>query len=130
MIPYRSYLLRAFHQWIVDNDLTPHLVLAVGVEGTRIPPLPAPEGRVILNLSPAATRTLALGPDGIEAEMRFDGNPFSVRIPLAACLGIFAAENGVGMWFPDEPALPAGGPPTSPPKDHSPTGPPTLRIVK
>ncbi|MGR5541971.1 ClpXP protease specificity-enhancing factor SspB, partial [Vibrio campbellii] len=27
MTPRRPYLLRAFYEWLVDNDLTPHLVV-------------------------------------------------------------------------------------------------------
>jgi stringent starvation protein B len=130
MIPYRPYLLKAFRQWIEDNGMTPHLVVAVGGDGIRIPPLPAPEGRVILDLNQKATRSLAIGEHGVEAEMRFGGRPFAVRIPLASCLGIFAAETGVGMWFPDEPGLYAGGLTAPPPVEPSPTGRPSLRVVK
>lgn len=27
MTPRRPYLLRAFYEWLVENELTPHLVL-------------------------------------------------------------------------------------------------------
>ena len=30
MTPKRPYLLRALYEWIVDNELTPHLVVDKG----------------------------------------------------------------------------------------------------
>lgn len=31
MSPRRPYLLRAFYEWLIDNQLTPHLVVDVTV---------------------------------------------------------------------------------------------------
>jgi len=30
MIPKRPFLLRAFYDWIVENDMTPHILVNTG----------------------------------------------------------------------------------------------------
>ena len=35
MILTRPYLLRALHEWMVDNGLTPHLLVDAKVDGGR-----------------------------------------------------------------------------------------------
>ena len=35
--PRRPYLLRAFYDWLLDNQLTPHLVVDVTVPGVQVP---------------------------------------------------------------------------------------------
>lgn len=33
MTPRRPYMLRAFYDWLVDNELTPHLVVEATLPG-------------------------------------------------------------------------------------------------
>ena len=42
----RPYLLRALHEWICDNGLTPHLLVDAGIEGVRVPASAIQDGRV------------------------------------------------------------------------------------
>ncbi|EQD43673.1 ClpXP protease specificity-enhancing factor, partial [mine drainage metagenome] len=116
MIPCRPYLMHALYDWIVENHLTPHLLVDATCAGLVLPAdLKPDQGRIVLNLSPEATGSLVLGLEGVEAELRFQGRPFRVSIPLRGCLGLFAEENGAGMVFPEEPDLPqtpASGPHT------------------
>ncbi|MGL5974060.1 MAG: ClpXP protease specificity-enhancing factor SspB, partial [Aeromonas sobria] len=37
MTPSRPYLLRAFFDWLLDNDLTPHLVVNVNLPHVMVP---------------------------------------------------------------------------------------------
>ena len=37
MTPKRPYLMRALYDWIVDNQLTPHLVVDATIVGTKVP---------------------------------------------------------------------------------------------
>ena len=37
MTSSRPYLVRAMYQWIVDNDMTPHLLVDVSIEGVQVP---------------------------------------------------------------------------------------------
>ncbi len=110
----RPYLIRALHEWIVDNDLTPHLLVAVDVPGVEVPPGHAKDGRIVLNIAPVAVNNLVLGNELVTFQARFGGVSRVLRIPTGAVLGIYARENGQGMLFGDPevgpPAPPAGGP--------------------
>ena len=107
----RPYLLRAMHEWISDNAQTPHIVVDAQVEGVEVPPQYIKEGKIILNLSHAATSALKLGNEWVEFNARFGGITRHVKIPLGAVLGIYARETGQGMIFSEqdmEPEPPAG----------------------
>ena len=121
----RPYLLRAMHEWMTDNALTPHIVVDAKAGGANLPPEHIRDGKIILNVSYAATRGLVIGNDSVAFEARFNGVPRAINVPIDSILGIYARENGQGMVFSDE-STP--GPPT----DDDPKGPskPSLRVVK
>jgi stringent starvation protein B len=107
----RPYLLRAMHEWISDNAQTPHIVVDAQVEGVDVPRQYIKDGKIILNLSHAATSALKLGNEWVEFNARFAGVTRHVKIPLGAVLGIYARETGQGMIFSDNdmgPDPPAG----------------------
>ena len=128
MTPNRPYLLRAMHEWIVDNGLTPQIVVDAEHEQVRVPASRVRDGKIVLNISAAAVRGLRLGNEWVEFSARFGGAPFDVVAPVRAVIAIMARENGVGMSFPEPPGdePPPGGPPPSP----EPRGRPNLRVVK
>ncbi len=124
----RPYLIRALHQWIVDNGLTPHLVVDALVEGVQVPQQFVQDGKIILNISPTAVTDLELSNDYLAFHARFSGHPMEVFVPPRAVLAVYARENGRGMAFGDEED---GGAP--PPDDDGPgpdSGRPNLRVVK
>jgi stringent starvation protein B len=102
LLPRRPYLLRAMHQWMSDSGMTPHVLVDTYVEGVDVPKAHVRDGRIVLNLSLAATRHLDLGNEWISFEARFAGVPRGVRFPVAAVLSIYARETGEGMVFPPE----------------------------
>ena len=121
MTSSRPYLLRAVYEWIVDNDLTPQVVVDAQQEQVRVPPAYVREGRIVLNISPGAVRALSLGNEWVEFSARFGGAPFDVAVPVHAVLAIMARENGTGMSFP-EPG--SDRPPPEPQRR------PSLKVVK
>lgn len=104
MTPRRPYMLRAFYEWLVDNDLTPHLVVAATLPGVRVPVEFVQDGQIILNLAPRAVGNLELGNEAITFSARFGGRPHSVIVPLYAVQAIYARENGAGTMFEPEDA--------------------------
>lgn len=104
MTPRRPYLLRAFYEWLVDNDLTPHLVVAATLPGVRVPQEFVQDGQIILNVAPRAVGNLQLGDDEITFNARFSGRPHVVIVPLYAVQAIYARENGAGTMFDPEEA--------------------------
>ncbi|MCL1039269.1 ClpXP protease specificity-enhancing factor [Shewanella submarina] len=104
MTPHRPYLLRAYFEWLLDNDLTPHLVVDAHVEGTRVPQQYVKDGQIVLNVAPSAVSNLQLGNDFVEFSARFGGVPQQIVLPLASVIAIYARENGAGVVFEMEEA--------------------------
>ncbi|MGY5955224.1 ClpXP protease specificity-enhancing factor [Kosakonia sp. BK9b] len=102
--PRRPYLLRAFYEWLLDNQLTPHLVVDVTMPGVRVPMEYARDGQIVLNIAPRAVGNLELANDEVRFNARFGGVPRQVAVPLAAVLAIYARENGAGTMFEPEAA--------------------------
>ena len=101
------------HEWMVDNGFTPHLVVDAQRDGVQVPKAHVQDGKIVLNVSPTATRALSLGNDFVTLEARFGGVSSQLSIPVAAVLGIYARETGQGMLFSDDDLTP----PTTPTPD-------------
>ena len=132
MTSSRPYLIRAIYDWLIDNGLTPHLLVDADQQGVEVPRAHVKDGQIVLNISPSAVHQLELGNELIRFAARFSGQPMTVFLPPAAVLGIYARENGRGMVFPEEPreeaeddTPPEPEPPSGPPRDR-----PSLKIVK
>lgn len=104
LTPRRPYLLRAFYEWLLDNQLTPHLVVDVTLPGVQVPMEYARDGQIVLNIAPRAVGNLELANDEVRFNARFGGIPRQVSVPLAAVLAIYARENGAGTMFEPEAA--------------------------
>ncbi|WP_390623646.1 ClpXP protease specificity-enhancing factor [Vibrio mangrovi] len=102
MTPRRPYMLRAFYDWLLENDLTPHLVVDATLPGVRVPVEFIQDGQIILNIAPRAVGNLELGNDAIMFNARFGGSPHSVIVPVYAVQAIYARENGAGTMFEPE----------------------------
>ncbi len=126
MTPNRPYLIRAIYEWIVDNGMTPYLMVHAEREGVQVPREFVQDGNIVLNLSPTAVRGLSLGNEQVEFSARFSGVRRNVQCPVSAVLAIYARENGRGMVFRDQDT---GEKPPPGPEDKGP-GKPTLRVVK
>ncbi|MGQ9660459.1 MAG: ClpXP protease specificity-enhancing factor [Thermochromatium sp.] len=150
MTSSKPYLIRAIYEWILDNQMTPHLVVDAGFPGTRVPMEFVTDGRIVLNIAPGAVRGLIIGNEWIEFSARFSGIARDVLIPTEAVIGLFTRENGQGMIFP-EPIYPqstqaanaparrlaklsdtkeGSGDKPSPDRPKGRKGPPTLKVVK
>ena len=131
-------MVRAIHEWCVDNGFTPHLLVVVNVQ-CHVPMAYVRDGEIVLNLNYTATKDLHIDNDAIVFSARFGGVSQNLYVPMNAVKGIFARENGQGMFF--EAALQANTDESSPvsvsetvPPESSSETPqkkkPTLTIVK
>lgn len=131
MTPLRPYLIRSLYEWILDNGLTPYLLVDAMYENTVVPERFIQDGRIVLNIRPEAIQNLALGNTEIVFNAKFSGTPMRVEVPVGAVLAIYAQENGKGMIFDDDDG---GTPPTTPsPASGSEKGRssrPNLKVVK
>lgn len=126
MTSSRPYLLRAIYEWIVDNSLTPYILVDATADTVQVPVEHVNNGKIILNISPTAVMGLELSDDAVSFNARFSGKPMYVYAPVKAVLAVYAKENGRGMVFTEEdddgsPEPDGGGPKKSQPK---------LRVVK
>lgn len=104
----RPYLIRALYDWVLDNDLTPHLLVAADVPGVEVPQqFVTDEGRITINVSPSAVRGLTLGNELISFSARFSGRSHNISMPPGAVLALYARENGEGMLL-GEAEVPSG----------------------
>jgi stringent starvation protein B len=131
MTPNRPYLIRALYEWILDNQMTPHLLVDATKPDAVLPAQFIQDGKIVLNISPSAVRGLVLGNERISFNARFGGVAMDVAVPAEAVMGIYARENGRGMLFPDEEPLadrqrgPDDEPEPPPPRER-----PTLKVIK
>lgn len=101
LIPTKPYMLRALHEWCMDNNLTPHLIVAVNAQ-TRVPMAYVKDGEIVLNVNYSATKDLHIDNDSVVFSARFGGVSQNIYVPMSAVRGIFARENGQGMFFEAE----------------------------
>ncbi|MES2719825.1 MAG: ClpXP protease specificity-enhancing factor [Pseudomonadota bacterium] len=129
----RPYLVRAINEWIIDQGWTPHLLVNAFWPGAQVPEAFVEDGRIVLNINPSAVRELLLNNTEVSFSARFAGVPHWVQVPIGAILGIYARENGEGLFFeedeysPDTPGEDAMVPaaPSAAKKAR-----PSLRVVK
>lgn len=129
----RPYLVRAINEWIIDQGWTPHLLVNAMWPGAQVPEAFVEGGRIVLNINPSAVRELLLANTEVSFSARFAGTPHWIQVPIGAVLGIYARENGEGLFFeeneysPDTPAVDASVPavPIAAKKAR-----PSLRVVK
>lgn len=126
MTPNQPYLLRAFYDWIVDNSLTPYMVVDTSFADVQVPMQFVKDGQIVLNVSPNACVNFNMDADSVQFQARFSGQPMLVSYPCIAVGAIYAKENGAGTVF----TLPE--PPEPAPKQVEPIEKkkPGLRIVK
>ena len=94
----KPYMMRAIHEWCLDNALTPHLLVVVNAQ-TKVPKAFVKDGEIVLNLSYSATKDLSIENDAVVFSARFGGVSQSLYVPIDAVKSIFARENGQGMFF-------------------------------
>lgn len=104
LTPNRPYLLRAYYDWLMDNQLTPHVVVDAFVEGTQVPQQYVKDGQIVLNIAAGAVGNLQISNECVEFNARFGGVPQQVMLPMASIVAIYARENGAGTVFDIEDA--------------------------
>ncbi|WAW09054.1 ClpXP protease specificity-enhancing factor [Oxalobacter vibrioformis] len=126
----KPYLVRAIHEWCVDNGFTPYIAVDVDSH-TRLPLQFVREGQIVLNISYDATSGLVIDNESIRFKARFGGVSQDIYIPVINVMAIYAKENGHGMAFDVKRTPPDADPPSdNDPKPPKKDGPPILKRVK
>jgi len=61
MTPLKPYLIRSIYEWIIDNDLTPYLLVDAENSSAILPVQLIEDGKILLNIRPEATDALSVG---------------------------------------------------------------------
>lgn len=139
MTPSRPYFIRAIYDWVLDNRMTPYIVVNAEYPKIQIPDRYVENGKIVLNISPQAVSQLSMDLVSLEFDARFSGVVRHLFIPVNAVQAIYAFENGRGMMFNDEEHGGDDGGGTEPPSNKSligeagavkKKGKPQLKIVK
>ncbi|MCW9025233.1 MAG: ClpXP protease specificity-enhancing factor [Gammaproteobacteria bacterium] len=128
MTSSQPYLLRAIYDWIVDNNMTPYVLVDAETRQVEVPRQYIENGKIVLNLSPVAVTALDMTNDYVMFNARFSGSAMDVSFPISSVLAIYAKENGQGMVFNEGTDNPPPEPDDSP--DSSRSGGPKLKLVK
>ena len=123
MTPSQPYLVRAIYEWIVDNALTPYVLVNAEHDATHVPRQYVENGKIVLNLGPIAVNELDMANDYITFNARFGGKAMDVSFPVSSVLAIYAKENGQGMVFNESEG-------ENPPPEPDKPGRPSLKLVK
>jgi len=94
----KPYLVRAIYEWCVAEQFTPYLLVKVD-QNTLAPRAFIKDGKILLNLSPESIKDLLMGGEAITFTARFNGAPENLYLPISAVEGIYAKENGEGLFF-------------------------------
>ena len=128
--PTKPYLIRAIHEWCSDSGFTPYVSVRVDAD-TRVPTEHVKNGEIVLNVSTDAAHRLTIGNERIQFAARFNGVSRECSIPIEAVTGIFAKENGQGMFFPRDAAQENGAKaPSDPAPPNGNGGKPRLQLIK
>lgn len=132
----KPYLVRAFNEWILDNQLTPYLLIDAKQPNVFVPKEYVQDGKIVFNITPGIVSTLSITNEVVEFDARFSGRQKHIYVPMRAVLAVYAKENGQGMVFEPEVAdtdgenggnpVPAARADGLPPKK----GKPSLKIIK
>jgi len=120
----RPYLIRAINEWLIDNQLTPHLLVNADAEGVDVPQNFIQDGKIVLNIGPHAVEGLRVTNEEVTFLARFSGVSQLISFPVSAVLAVYARENGRGMMFNED---------ENPEPDDSgpkPDARPSLKVVK
>ncbi len=126
MTSNRPYLIRAIHEWLLDNQCTPYLLVDAQAPGVEVPGQYVKDGKIVLNISPGAVEALRITNDEVTFLARFSGVSQLVSIPITAVLAVYARENGRGMMFNEE----EKDAPEPDNTDPTPPARPSLKVVK
>lgn len=125
MTSSQPYLIRAIYEWIVDNGMTPHVLVATNNTDVQVPRQYEEDGRIVLNIGPTAVKSLQLGNEQVSFDARFGGKPMEVIAPIKHVMAVYARENGRGMMFAND-----DDSPTPDPSTETKPARPNLRVVK
>lgn len=131
----KPYIIRAYWEWIVDNNEIPMIRIVRKFTPTTVFPDGLDPDTVTLDVSIESCPNFEIDNDFIHMKTRFGGTSWKLKIDIGAVVAIFSHEGTRGTVLPvfisDGVDLSDAKPESSDQSPPPPTrGKPTLRIVK
>ncbi len=106
MTSFNPHIFKAFYDWLLENDITPHLVVNADLPGVVVPREFVHQHVIILSISPLATRDFIIHSTGITFMARFHGVEQQVVVPFRSMQELFAVETSISypiaLWLADD----------------------------
>lgn len=99
MTSNKPYMIRAIYDWILDNHMTPYMLVQADYPHNQLPQYFVQDGKILLNVSPAACRGIVMDNEKIIFTARFSGKVEQIVFAPGSVLAVYAKENGRGMEF-------------------------------
>lgn len=103
MTSFKPFLFRAYYDWLVENEITPHLMVDTSVGHVKVPEAYIRNNQIVLTLAPRAVDSFSIEKQGISFKSRFGGVSEDVYIPYRAMKELIAVEKNfvlpVGQAF-------------------------------
>ncbi|MEM1243422.1 MAG: ClpXP protease specificity-enhancing factor, partial [Pseudomonadota bacterium] len=111
MTSLKPYYIRAIFEWILDNELTPYLLVDASENNNYLPKEYVKDGQIVFNITPGIVQNLNITNKEVEFDARFSGRKRQIYVSTSSILAIYAKENGRGMVFNEfeEEAVSGGG---------------------
>ena len=93
----KPFLFNAYYSWLLDNDITPHLLIDATIPKVKVPMDYVKNGNIILSLSPTAIGDFQTLPRGISFKARFKGVAEDIFVPYIAMEQLIALETGSAL---------------------------------
>ena len=93
------YVIRALYEWIVDNAMTPYLLVDVSNIDVHFHQDLINDNKIILNISPSAVMNFLVDNMSVQFNAKFSGVEKFISFPVSSVLAIYSRENGRGMTF-------------------------------
>ena len=93
----KPFLFQAYYNWILENKITPHLLVDCNFPGVKVPKAYVKDGNIILSLLPEAIDGLKFQKRGISFKARFKGVSEDIFVPYVAMDQLIALETGSAL---------------------------------
>lgn len=99
MLLFRSYLLKANYEWLLDNKLTPYLIIDSNANDIIFPVKYIKFENLILNISPDAVQNFIIKNKRINFYTCFNKQSYYIQLPIYSIIAIYGYENNIGFIF-------------------------------
>jgi len=93
----KPFLFTAYYEWMLENEITPHLLVDATLPKVKVPQDYVKNGSIILSLIPTAIADFKCQHNGISFKARFKGVSEDIFIPFTAMEQLIALESGSAL---------------------------------